>query len=167
MSVYSPGISLWICFASLIIIIEIQHLFMVLLVLPFSLYELPTSSLAIFLIRLFFSCSLSLLLPCSLALSLIYRNSLYILATNSSSIICVNKYLPQFVLRFFQFSIWYMMNRREIKSWSMDSLSLTQKFQVAVQNTMPVYILPPSSEFFISVNVLFSSKISTWSFSFL
>lgn len=43
---------------------------MVLLVLPFSLYKLPTSSLAIFLVRLFFSCSLSLLLPCSRTLSL-------------------------------------------------------------------------------------------------
>lgn len=62
LGVCSPSISLWIYFASLLTI-EIQHLFMVLLVLPCSLRELPTSSLAILLH------GLSLTLSCFFVLS--------------------------------------------------------------------------------------------------
>lgn len=70
LSVLSPGISLWIFFCISYYYYWDSAPFQVLLVLPFSPYKLPTSSLAIFLVRLFFSCSLSLLLPCSRTLSL-------------------------------------------------------------------------------------------------
>lgn len=162
LGVCSPGISLWIYFASFLII-EIQHFFMVLWGLPSSLCELPDSSLAILLDYLFFTHLL--LLSCSVCLSHWFIRVLYIswMLILHLYYMCY-KYLPQFMLKFFNFpyGMWWTEEKLHQEVW----IFLVWPNNSRLLSRMPHQsTLPPSTEFFISVSVLFRSKISMFSFS--